>query len=61
VQAIRRGARVVARLIVLLLGFDETAALDCLVLGEAALLVLVAAAAGAGIIASGLGHAGRHR
>src|SRR5207342_517177 len=32
-----------------------------LVLGETALLVLVAAAAAAGIIASGLGHTGRHR
>ena len=32
----------------------------CLVLGEAALLVLVAAAAVAGIIASGLGHCGQH-
>src|SRR5260370_36263902 len=52
----RNGGLIAARL-----GFDEAVALGGLVLGETALLVLVATAAVAGIIASGLGHAGRHR
>jgi hypothetical protein len=64
-QAIRRGALIAPPLVVLRLGFDEAVVLGRLVLGETALLVLVATAAVAGIIASwlwgGLGHAGRRR
>ena len=55
-MAMRNGGLIAPRL-----GFDKAVALDRLVLGETALLVLVATAAVAGIIASGLGHAGRHR
>ena len=63
-QAMRRGALMLMRnggLIAPRLGFDKAVALGRLVLGETALLVLVATAAVAGIIASGLGHGGRRR
>jgi hypothetical protein len=56
-QAMRRGALMAMRtggLTALRLGFDKAVALGRLVLGETALLVLVATAAVAGIIASGL-------
>jgi hypothetical protein len=42
------------------LGLGHAFAAGPLVPGETALLVLVATAAGAGIVASGLGHAGHH-
>jgi hypothetical protein len=52
-------------LIALRMGFDKAIALGRLVLGETALLIFIAAAAVAGLIASGLwggfGHGGRHR
>jgi len=53
-QAIRSGALVALRRVVLRLGCDQAVALGRLVLGETALLIFVAAAAVAGIIASGL-------
>ena len=55
-QAMRRGALMAMRsgAVAPRLGVDKAVALGRLVLGEAALLVLVAAAAVAGIIASGL-------
>jgi hypothetical protein len=42
------------------LDFDKLLARDRFLLGKASFLVLVAAAARAGIIASGLGHCGQH-
>jgi len=56
VEAMRRGALIAPRL-----GLDKAVALGCLILGETALFIFVAAAVGAGIIASGLGHVGRRR
>ena len=53
------GARLAA-LIAPRLGLDKAVARDRFLLGKATLLVLVATAAGAGIIASGLGHCGQH-
>src|SRR6266403_475892 len=55
VQAMRDGAFDAPRF-----GLGQLLARDRLLLGKATLLILVAAAAGAGIIASGLGHCGQH-
>src|SRR5580704_206207 len=60
-QAICGGALVASQRVARRLGFDKLLARDCFLLGKAAFLVLVAAAARAGIIASGLGHCGQHR
>src|SRR5277367_1730247 len=54
------GAPRFGALIALRLGLDKAVARDRFLLGKAAFLVLVATAAGAGIIASGLGHCGQH-
>src|ERR1700722_3618900 len=59
-QAICGGALVAPQRVVRRLGFDKLLARDRFLFGKAAFLVLVAAAARAGIIASGLGHCGQH-
>jgi hypothetical protein len=59
-QAICGGALVASPRVARRLGFDKLLARDRFLLGKAAFLVLVAAAARAGIIASGLGHCGQH-
>jgi hypothetical protein len=59
-QAICGGALVASQRVARRLGFDKQLARDRFLLGKAAFLVLVAAAARAGIITSGLGHCGQH-